>query len=551
MLDDLTVFGGKGAFMARNAVAYGRGMYEFNRCNFQGFTEAAIANLSVDFGRIIVKGCFFWASGTVADGDLDGMGLALRGIADNSLIEGNFFHKARYGAKLGSGASVAWLRHNSFLRPAEATGGMTDIWIVPAEVPGDVPGGGIGRGLQITGNRHGNEGIGDDDFRILVADADTESGNNFANQGHSTTASSGRVDGVIAERNYVGGGGSVTRPYIYSYVPKMKGWVLANQLENVPGEIGYAPGLTYNMSAFFQGTNRLSTKYSGIDLLNKAQVILGDAAFMWQIDDPMSYYAGALSAPQAVPGSGYDTNFLELKAPLVSSAGSSGAPVATPETDTYGGQHRLSIAFAGDDAELTGSHRYLWGVNAFTSDDVGKIAWFEFDMMQAAATPLDTIAFTVRSASGTRMSRLLTVPAKMKTIRIPFVVSAAESCSMNIHPVGWVTGSKTSVIIERPRAYLASEPVNQGYAKSPSSDWDKAHLVVGSHHYFHDNLSHPRVKIGSAPASQTDGFHMALRVTPPATATSAGTQGQWSDDGAYFYICTGINIWKRVSIAGW
>jgi hypothetical protein len=41
------------------------------------------------------------------------------------------------------------------------------------------------------------------------------------------------------------------------------------------------------------------------------------------------------------------------------------------------------------------------------------------------------------------------------------------------------------------------------------------------------------------------------RVAVPATATSAGNQGQWAADASNFYICTALNTWRRVAIATW
>jgi hypothetical protein len=35
----------------------------------------------------------------------------------------------------------------------------------------------------------------------------------------------------------------------------------------------------------------------------------------------------------------------------------------------------------------------------------------------------------------------------------------------------------------------------------------------------------------------------------PASATAQGIQGQIATDGAYLYICTGVNQWKRVALA--
>lgn len=47
-------------------------------------------------------------------------------------------------------------------------------------------------------------------------------------------------------------------------------------------------------------------------------------------------------------------------------------------------------------------------------------------------------------------------------------------------------------------------------------------------------------------------FHdVRYLLTPPATAASEGTKGQYSSDASFFYICTAADTWKRVAIAAW
>lgn len=37
----------------------------------------------------------------------------------------------------------------------------------------------------------------------------------------------------------------------------------------------------------------------------------------------------------------------------------------------------------------------------------------------------------------------------------------------------------------------------------------------------------------------------------PASASAAGTQGEWAWDSNFIYVCTALNTWKRVAIATW
>jgi hypothetical protein len=44
---------------------------------------------------------------------------------------------------------------------------------------------------------------------------------------------------------------------------------------------------------------------------------------------------------------------------------------------------------------------------------------------------------------------------------------------------------------------------------------------------------------------------VAIIVSPPATATSAGVVGMIAFDASWVYICTATNAWKRAGIAAW
>jgi hypothetical protein len=38
-------------------------------------------------------------------------------------------------------------------------------------------------------------------------------------------------------------------------------------------------------------------------------------------------------------------------------------------------------------------------------------------------------------------------------------------------------------------------------------------------------------------------------VAAPASATAAGTKGQWAQDGTYIYLCTATDTWVRAAVA--
>ncbi|SFZ86011.1 hypothetical protein SAMN02983003_3183 [Devosia enhydra] len=63
---------------------------------------------------------------------------------------------------------------------------------------------------------------------------------------------------------------------------------------------------------------------------------------------------------------------------------------------------------------------------------------------------------------------------------------------------------------------------------------------------------------GSLPANGADCVITFLfrgsngtRVSPPATATSSGSTGEWAVDANYFYACVANNTWRRVALSSW
>jgi hypothetical protein len=48
-----------------------------------------------------------------------------------------------------------------------------------------------------------------------------------------------------------------------------------------------------------------------------------------------------------------------------------------------------------------------------------------------------------------------------------------------------------------------------------------------------------------------DASLIGLRVTVPASATAACTQGSWAVDSSYYYVCVSANSWKRAAVSTW
>jgi len=59
------------------------------------------------------------------------------------------------------------------------------------------------------------------------------------------------------------------------------------------------------------------------------------------------------------------------------------------------------------------------------------------------------------------------------------------------------------------------------------------------------------VENGGVTTIAADATVLAMRVSPPATATAACSVGNWAVDATYFYVCIGANSWKRAEVLTW
>lgn len=59
------------------------------------------------------------------------------------------------------------------------------------------------------------------------------------------------------------------------------------------------------------------------------------------------------------------------------------------------------------------------------------------------------------------------------------------------------------------------------------------------------------VDSGGAAVLSLDSTLVGLRVTVPATSSSACFANQWSTDGVYYYLCVANDLWKRTALTSW
>lgn len=89
-----------------------------------------------------------------------------------------------------------------------------------------------------------------------------------------------------------------------------------------------------------------------------------------------------------------------------------------------------------------------------------------------------------------------------------------------------------------------------GTKSATAPAYDRRRIQFGPDYIYRSSVGF-RAKFGSEPASATDGYIFSMKVPVPATATSGGLEGQWASDGAYLYICTATNTWRRASVSAW
>ena len=41
------------------------------------------------------------------------------------------------------------------------------------------------------------------------------------------------------------------------------------------------------------------------------------------------------------------------------------------------------------------------------------------------------------------------------------------------------------------------------------------------------------------------------KVSAPSSSTDTGTEGQWAEDGDYFYVCVATDTWRRAPLNDW
>lgn len=211
LVRNLRTVGGAGVIRNRRTDTMVQLAYTIRDCYFRDYTAAAISTNSSDCPYWTIENNIFWGANSTAC-----VGVALKGLSDNTWICNNKFKTNKVHIKLSEGGNNVHIIGNELLRYDSGTA-RVDIHVVP-----DVDGTNAGTGLFITGNKHGNENRDASDFNIVYADE--LSGTYFGDKlPDMSSASTGYIRGHRIEGAFYDTGGTPVSPVIKSMTSNVFG----------------------------------------------------------------------------------------------------------------------------------------------------------------------------------------------------------------------------------------------------------------------------------------------------------------------------------------
>lgn len=461
-------YGGKGAWKHSYAAINVQGHIDITENTFAAYTEAAIVSLAPDMPYIKVRHNLFYGASA-----LTSKGVCFGGATDQCEISNNSFLRNLYHIKVANGGQNCKIRDNDLLRFTNGGGApkLTDIWIVP--LPATPTNAGVG--LEVTGNKFGNENRSTTDYCVLVADE--AAGTDFADKNHATTVSTGYIVGGIYSNNYVSAGSGAANGFIHSYTKYCYGYVIQNTYVG-----GYPDGIVkFDAAVTYANDNRIEDiSYIGpsavIDASETLQTAPTSRPGAAIVADPFAFYQGnpdTITHFQNGHASGfvnYGATELDTAALLLSNATKAAA------VDALGGANASEVTFS--------SVAGLAYLNQPTTNvTVGRRAWIEIDLKRSAATPMTSVLINLRDAGAGNIAvkRFVNLTADWQTIRIPYVPRQTGSAmAIRIESPGYSAGVAEKVLIGRMRMYHAASPVNPGTIfKESKATFNPASLADG------------------------------------------------------------------------
>ncbi len=213
-LENLTVQQGAGAIRNRYTGSNVVDAHRIYDCRFTDYTVCAISDNSSDGPFWKIMRCCFRALT-----DTRTIGVALTGLTDKVNIQDCEWQCNQIHIKLGYGGNNAVIRDNDFVQYRAPTAGLhrAMVWVVP-----NVGINNSGNGFLLDACKFGNENLGPDDFRVLIADE--ASGSLFGSRlPNLATDSTGYVTGHRYRDCLINGSGNFTNPFIYSTANRFQG----------------------------------------------------------------------------------------------------------------------------------------------------------------------------------------------------------------------------------------------------------------------------------------------------------------------------------------
>jgi hypothetical protein len=458
--EGIQFYGGKGFVHPTGAAVNVRQHMTIEDCAFFDYTTCAIGHESTDFPYWkINRNVFYGRAGASS------IGVALKGLQDQSEISGNSFLNNKYHLKLPSTPNLR-IEANDFLRfETTSPAGTADVWLVPREASDTS--GNNGDNIYFTSNKFGNENLKAGDFRILVADESSGSGTDNATRQHALTQSTGIVDNVILDGGliasndaWVAGGVSSV---VYSYATKVSGVSIG---EDVCYQGGF-PDYFFRHGYDPTSEQRLSP--------NVARFVHGDS--MGQIPapqlashagrglllDPLGHAQGQIDSLQHWGAGDCGTLVGREESSAVDSSTSA---TITNVVDAY------NNANGARNIEFTaGGGLVVYNATGLTA---GRRTWVEFDILAGAALPLNAILADIGYDNVIGDIRCLRVPSVWQTIRIP-TWSRLTNLALTLRPLpvsntrhGFSAGVRTQVRIGRVAIYQGASPRVKGIQRLPA-----------------------------------------------------------------------------------
>jgi hypothetical protein len=456
---------GKG-YIAHTALSVNvQAKFDILNCAFYNYTECAIGSLCPDFPYWNFRNCLFYgASG------LTSKGVVHSGNPDNVVFDSCSFLRNRYHVKIQRGNNLKFLNCD-FIRFNSGGGSpiLVDLWIVPYSSSVNA-----GAGLEIVGCKFGNETQDPNDVRILIADEG--SGTNSFDKNHSTSVSTGYLDGIAIRGGYAAGTSGQVRGFIYSYTPNVRNI----QLDDV-----YFDGTRYPYIIEFA---------AGVTVPND-RLVDSWSINAYRMSGPFEQPFGAVSNISTV-NFGRDPYSLFFGRPDFISNYPTGTPIgfqslwnqanagATAMSATSASKSNITDALGDADAvEVTYS-----ATNGFLLADVdtptaNRLAWADVDVKAAASLALTQVIIRVDNSAGDILAqRIVYIPSTWQRIRIPFIPrSTGSGIHLVILPYDYSAGVKTKVQIGRPIVYHATDQSDPGLrylSAKKTHDW--ASITSGS-----------------------------------------------------------------------